>query len=292
MKRVLSILTMMSICLSLFAQTEKQEFKVAEYKGVSASAVYAVEITKGDLEKVVIEADKSVMPYVRVNVSRGVLNLSLDDISIPKALKRNMKPIKAYVTVRELNSVTLSGASKATVKSKFVSDRFAVNMSGATSMSGLVLETKELKINLSGASNVSVEGSAGNAAIQSSGASRVDLKLSVEDLKIEGSGASRFRFDGAAVTGNILYSGAVNSIFTGAGADKFKIEVSGASNVDFVGFPVKDMDVKATGVSSINANVTQFLSVDISGGSHVKYQGEPQLKKVEVSSISTLKKVK
>jgi hypothetical protein len=68
-------------------------------------------------------------------------------------------------------------------------------------------------------------------------------------------------------------------------------EVSGASKLDALEFRVSDMNIEVTGVSSAKLFVEKNIEVDISGGSSVEYKGSPVIKKTDISSISSFKKI-
>ncbi len=290
MKKIFSIIVLMTLVFTLDAQVVKKSFNVTGFNGVNAGGVFDIELIKSNNENVAIETEASVMEYVKVKVSRGVLVLSLDQ-SIPSRLQRNMKPIMVVVNIRDFVSLNLSGASRFITDSKFSTEDFKVNLSGASKASGLNINATNLKVVLSGASVFSMEGDAAKIFYDITGAAKVSIKHNCESLKMEGSGAAKIRVEGSAQDAIISYSGAVNATFKGVGSERFRLEMSGASNFNSLDFPVKEMDIRLSGVSNAKVSVTDSISASISGGSNIKYRGNPQIKSVDISSISSFNKI-
>jgi len=109
-------------------------------------------------------------------------------------------------------------------------------------------------------------------------------------FELEGSGASKLDFTGKVNNVKIECSGASYAKFTGD-CDTMEAEVSGASRLDALGFRVSNMIIEAMGVSTARIFVEKSIEVGVSGGSTVEYKGAPVIKKTEINSISTFKKI-
>lgn len=292
MRKFLSIIFLMTLMVSpVAAQTAKKSFDVSDYNGINAEGVFYIELIKGSREDVTVEAEAKVLEYINVRVSRdGVLEIYLDR-SIPSKYQRNMKPILVTVHIKELESLSLSGASRLITDSKFTSQDFMANLSGASKVSGLNIDAVNTKIVLSGASDFSISGNVENGYYDITGAAKVSIKNNFEVLKIEGSGAPKINVVGSAKKLIISLSGAVNATFNGEGSDYCNLEMSGASNFHSLDFPVKEMDIKLSGVSNAKINVINSINVGISGGSNIRYKGSPQIKSLDISSISSFHKI-
>lgn len=291
MKRILSIIVLMTLVLTLGAQTAKKSFNITGFNGVNAGGVFDIELIKSNNENVTVEADTNVLEYVNITVSNsGVLVLSLDK-SIPSRYQRNMKPILVIINIKEFVSLNLSGASRFITDSQFSSKDFRANLSGASKVSGLNINATNMKVVLSGASVFSIISNAANASFDITGAAKVNIKQNCDNLKLEGSGAAKINIEGSAKQAIISFSGAVNANLKGKGSDKLRLEMSGASNFNSLDFPVKEMDIKLSGVSNAKINVTELISVGASGGSNIRYTGDPQIKSVDISSVSSFQKI-
>jgi hypothetical protein len=111
---------------------------------------------------------------------------------------------------------------------------------------------EEMRLYFSGAAKGSAEG------------------LRTDKLKIELSGASDFKIAGQS--------------------DYLKVEASGASHLKALDFLARNIDVEASGASSVQVHVQKTLQVDASGASHVKYKGSPVIKK-DLSGAASLNQV-
>ena len=69
-----------------------------------------------------------------------------------------------------------------------------------------------------------------------------------------------------------------------------QVDVIGASHAALADFMVGDASVTAVGASSAEVEVHGKLDVNISGVSTLTYGDSPQLGKVEVSGLSTLRR--
>ena len=290
MKKLLSILFLVAISVTLQAQVSKKSFQVSGFNGITAGGVFDIEVVKSTSESLTVEADPSIINYVTAQVFRGKLKLGLDS-SIPSKLTRNMKPIKVVVMAKELSDINLSGAARLNTNSNFSAQNFRVDLSGATTVTGLDLDVDDLYVVSSGASTISIKGNAMNASYSISGAGKITISHGSENLKVGGSGASFLDIKESARKIDLSFSGAVNTKLTGKGCDYLSVEMSGASNFDAVGCPVKVMDISLSGVCNAEVHVTDSISVELSGGSNIRYKGSPQIKSLDISSISSFKKI-
>ena len=76
---------------------------------------------------------------------------------------------------------------------------------------------------------------------------------------------------------------------SGSGGD-VNFNISGGSHADLGDFTVENADLSATSGSHVTINVSGRLDVEVKGGSHVRYRGDPQIGDIDLSSGSTFKK--
>lgn len=159
------------------------------------------------------------------------------------------KKIRAYVSVKDLNALTASGASTVHLVSTISSPALNIKLSGASDLKGDVV-SKNMQLNVSGASNYKGQLSAGTFIFEASGASVMELSGNVDDLSAD---------------------------------------VSGASSVKMFNLIAKGAIVKASGASSVNMNVSELLKVHASGASSIIYKGMAVIKEMDNSGASTVK---
>jgi hypothetical protein len=201
-----------------------REFDLTGFDKVEVSHAFTVDIREGDSFSVVVGIDNNLVEYLRVEKRGGTLKIGLDT-------RRNYISSHgtAEVTMPELTGLEVSGASTLTV--------------------GGFESTRDLTIEMSGASGLSGDIECGDARFRVSGSSNVTLRGAAEDLILD---------------------------------------VSGASSVDLSAFPVADANVEVSGASAATVNASGRLDVAASGASNVKYLGSPTLGTIDSSGGSSV----
>jgi hypothetical protein len=106
-----------------------------------------------------------------------------------------------------------------------------------------------------------------------SGVSKVSLSnIENESLKVDTSGASKITVDGKT--------------------NRLVIDSSGASRIDARKLSTENVTVDASGATKSMVNVSETLSVDLSGASRVTYSGNPSKVNKKTSGVSSLKQNK
>ena len=291
MKRLSLLLTLILLSAYLFAQDVTKSHPVSAFTGVNAGGVFDITLTKSATNSVTTTADAEIAKYIQVKVKDGVLHLDLDSYNMPASLKRNIKYIKANITISQLERLFISGAAKLKSNGQFNPSSFKGDFSGAVNVEGLHIITEKSSIQVSGASKLDIKGRADAVKYDISGASVVTIEQESGDLEIGGSGASKMNFSGNAGKTEVSISGATNVRMKGSSTSAV-FEASGASVLDAEHFSVKEAEIEASGVSNIRSNVTGSLSAELSGGSVLHYSGNPVMKKVQTSSQASIKRLK
>lgn len=105
----------------------------------------------------------------------------------------------------------------------------SAEVSGASSLNISNLNNSSFTLDVSGASNVQIEGNTSNLVVDGSGASKMDLsKLSVSTASIDVSGACHGIF---SVQSNLVVDASGASVIEYYGKPELKSEVSGASKI-------------------------------------------------------------
>lgn len=220
----LALLMMASL---MFGQTRKK-IDVSDFHALRVSHAFVIEISVGNEESLEIEMEDAFLDDLIAEVRGERLIIGLDNDNWKK--RRRMKSsAKAYLTVKSLDEINISGA---------------VNLRTLD-----VLESKRMKIDVSGASVVSME-------------------LDTEDLTFGASGACVMKLEGKATNQKIKMSG--SSVYRAYDLDSeyVNVRVSGASTVNV---SVSDeLDVRASGASSIRYKGGASVNKDTSGASSVR----------------------
>lgn len=217
-------MAMLMITSLTFAQ-DRQKINVSDFHALSVSDAFAVEISVGSEESLEIEIESQFRDYLIVEVRGGTLIIGLEN---GRKNRRMREAPKAYITVKTLDRIQVSGA---------------------VSLRTLdILKSKSMELNLSGASVVSLELEAEDFSFEASGASVVNIEGSANTQKIRMSGSSIYRaYDFKTVDADVRIGGAcsVNVYVT----DKLDVRASGASSVRYKGGPSVDSDT--SGASSV-----------------------------------------
>ena len=203
-----------------------QEYDLSGFSKVNVSSAFRAEIRQGESYRVSVTIDDNLVEYLDVRVEGGTLHIGMKPrVSIGF---RNTTQ-RAEITMPALEGVELSGATQGTV-SGFASDRpLEVEVSGASRLRGDIT-AGETRMNVSGASTVEVEGAASGLDIEASGASSVRLdNFATQDARVEVSGASNATVNAKGkITGTASGASTVNYIGEPASV---RVDSSGASNV-------------------------------------------------------------
>lgn len=205
----------------------------------------------------VITADISRADSFEVSVSTNenifeYLELEKSGQTLKIGLKDNYSftnvKIEASIRLPELVGLDISGASKATVSGFNSVNDFTALVSGASRITLFNMRVGQTRLYISGASFASGDLICGNASLEVSGASRLEL--------------------------------------SGQGVD-IDVLTEGASTVNLEKFLAASAEVTATGVSNIRVYTNGDLYITASGVSSVKYFGNPIIKDINISDISS-----
>jgi len=215
-------------------KTEEMEF--SGFTAVEVGEAFEVSITQSSSFSVVITADEKIIGNIEVTQTENTLKIGLDPGVISGVLFR-----KAEITMPELDSLILSGATRGTAEGFSSSNVFTLGLSGASSLQMSDINMGDAEIEVSGASTLNASGTANDIVALVSGASDVDLSdFPVNDVDVNLSGASRatVNLDG-----------------------RLDAELSGASTLEYIGDPTMG-DINTSGDSTINKKLP--LSINVS----------------------------
>ena len=223
-RSTLIALAILMVTTLAFAQ-DRQKISVGSFNALSVSDAFAVEISVGSEESLEIEIESQFRDDLIVEVRGGILIIGLEN---GRKNRRMRESPKAYITVKTLDRIQVSGA---------------------VSLRTLdILKSKSMELNLSGASVVSLELETEDFSFEASGASVVNIEGSANTQKIRMSGSSIYRaYDFKTVDADVRIGGAcsVNVYVT----DKLDVRASGASSVRYKCGASVDSDT--SGASSV-----------------------------------------
>lgn len=188
---------------------------------VSLEGIGTVLLIQGNQESLTIEAEDNIIPHIVSSVKGNKLAVSYDNTTPSPT-----RPVKYHLTLKDLNSISLSGAVKVETSS-FKTQSLVVSTNGAGEGNLSGLEINNLTVTLSGAGKMNMAGTATDQTITISGAGDYQastLKSQTTTITINGAGKGTLNVSNilhATIngTGDISYLGTpqVNRQINGAG---------------------------------------------------------------------------
>lgn len=196
------------------------------FSRVEFSHAFQADVTQGESYSIVITVDDNLERYLQVSQTGDTLKIGFQ----PGLLSLRNATMRARLTMPELTGIVGSGATQ-------------IRIDGFES-------SKDLRVEVSGASTLRGNIDAGNLRAEVSGASRLEL--------------------------------------TGQGQDG-RINVSGASQANLANFRMQNVDAQASGASRAEVYASGRLDAEASGASTVLYSGDPTLGRTNTSGASTIR---
>jgi len=236
MKRPFTIMQMAIVCLLLinpgFSYTHlikaNEERDLPEFRSINLSLSCEVYVRQGNQQKVVLKGDPEELEEVETRVSGRRLTIQSKTQSWFGG--GSFRSVKIYITVRELESVSVSGSGNLIGEEIIESDFLELKVSGSGSIK-LSAKTSEMEATITGSGNIQLEGQTeyNDVVISGSGKLRAEnLEADRYSIRISGSGSCRIHVNSSldvriSGSGNVRYSGnpdKVNSKSTGSGSIK------------------------------------------------------------------------
>ncbi|WP_018616515.1 head GIN domain-containing protein [Segetibacter koreensis] len=166
---------------------------VEKFNGIEVSGAVSLYLSQGSTTAVAVSAgDAKYNNKIRTEVRGGVLRISVEG-GVWNGFNWTDRKLRAYVTVTDLNRLDVSGASYVSISGTLKSDEIKMDVSGASEVKGIV-NLNKLNIDVSGASVVKLAGTVDEGTIDASGACKVNsYDLIIDKCKASSSGASSIR---------------------------------------------------------------------------------------------------
>lgn len=197
--------------------------EVKSFSGIHASGAFDIEYFVSNNYRVELDMDKNLLEFAEVEVKSGILEIGFSrGIENPKKLG-----VKIYAP--KLDDIQLSGACRLTNNESFQTEKMNIDLSGASALE-LNFIANYMFVNNSGASRTTLKGQADEVRIDLSGASNIDASnMKINELELNTTGASQARVWAVSKL-NLIASGASRVLYKGEPV-KLKTEVTGAANV-------------------------------------------------------------
>jgi hypothetical protein len=186
---------------------EKEERPSKAFNRIELQGSADVEVTIGETQSVVVEADDNVLPLIRTSVSGGntlVINWK------PNTNIRNYQTVRVIVTVPSLEAVKITGSGNVTVNGLKAADvRFDLPGSGNITAVG---QADRLRINLGGSGNIFCESlQTRDVTVDLTGSGNIQVYATDSlDVTVRGSGNVFYRGNPANVEKSTPGSGNIS----------------------------------------------------------------------------------
>src|SRR5688500_17340256 len=138
------------------------------FQAIELSNAFDVYLTQSNEESVAVSASElKYRENIKVEVKGGVLIIRYDNKG---KWNTGNKKLKAYISFKQLNKLNVSGACDVYIVDDWKADNLKLDLSGASNLKGKMTAQK-LMIDLSGASDLELTGTVGQLNIEASGAS-------------------------------------------------------------------------------------------------------------------------
>jgi len=212
------------LAFPMFAQ-RGEERSIENFDRIDVSGHFDIYLKKGDKAAVRVEAREMDLDEITTRVSGSTLRIE----STRRNFRDGQKGI-IYITFTSLRDIDMSGAGKIISESVIQSDDLKVEMSGAGSIE-IEVDVKNFDISLSGAGNIEVSGK----------------------------------------------------------AQKAEISISGAGNFRGFKLISEEVEVSMSGVGKAQVYATEYLDAEASGVGSVRYRGEPKKVRVKAGLLGSVK---
>ena len=181
---------------------------VSGFSSVALQGSGNVDVTLGDTESVIIEADDNILPLIETNVLAGQLIISTKGYTTINPIT----PVRVNVTMKTLKGLTLSGSGNIHV-AKMAGDSLMVNLPGSGNIT-VTGSVTNVDASLSGSGNIYCSGlQAKSATVTLNGSGEVEVFASQSlNAGVLGSGTIRYGGNPSQISKSISGSGSINPL--------------------------------------------------------------------------------
>jgi len=275
---------------------------VAGFERVEVCCGMELYLIQSSAESLEIEADDNLMDELSAAVIGNRLEIKYrqtNNVSFQPS-----KPVKLYLTVKDLQGVSLSGGGYLEAEN-LNSESFDLALSGGSDADIRELTTGDIDVNISGGGKLMAGLIEGDQLVMGfSGGSSAQIEtLIASSVNVGNSGGGVFEADICEVDQlHLNLSGSSDANISTLTANRLKLEASGGGIVRIAG-TVVGQDISLSGGSSLKAGdlrsertdfsasgggnstvwATEILSVHLMGGSSLSYYGQPEIPEQSIS---------
>ncbi len=206
---ILSFLLFMAVVFTV--QAQKSQIRTpGTFTKIETGGSWDVFITKGDRDEIRLESGSFDLSKVITELTGRKLEIKLE-----RGNYRNVD-LDVYITVRELESVGVSGSGNVQLLSDFGADEFSLGSSGSGVIEAKRITAEKLNVGMSGSGEIRIAGGqVENLHVGQSGSGNFEgINLIAQNVKVgkSGSGQTSVHAEksltvGSSGSGNVYYRG-------------------------------------------------------------------------------------
>lgn len=273
-----------------------QEKDYESFKNVNVADKFVVKLKHSSKYSVRITSDERISPYIQTYVKNGTLWLVLDEKSYTPELKKELKQkgteaplLEAEISMPTIKSLVIKDKAILTHCDRLHAESFSLTVGDNAKVSSFNLDCSnaelscvkngvvsadvsvsgKLRVSASNSAEISLVQAGGSLIIETGGSSVVKAKANVTDAELSVSNGSR-----------VSVSGKASSI---------KVKASGLSMTDLENLEAKEGTVEQSNSSKCYVNVTNSLSVNLTGGAMLSYMKKPSIEVERIISSTLIK---
>lgn len=177
-------------------------------------------LRQGEEQEVVVEAQQNIINLLETDVRNGRWDIEFEDCI------RSYEDVVIYITLPEINTITLSGSGMIKTSDWITADDIELNLLGSGKIDALI-DAEEIEAKVTGSGRIELEGGADYGEFRITGSGNVDaynMPLIDCEVNISGSGKVKTQCSGnleidISGSGDVYYRGNpnINSSISGSG---------------------------------------------------------------------------
>lgn len=271
MKKLILIFLVVILVLPGHAQNRETR-QVDSFTKINFRFPGKLYLKQGSPQKVELQGDKDVLEEVETEVTGDRLTIGKEGNSWFSWDWDNDDRITVYITVPEIEGLSVSGSGDLVAEGEITGDDMDLNVSGSGSLTIELELTGDLEADVSGSGNIDVKGKCRSFESDVSGSGRVQLAALVRekaDFGVSGSGRIQARGSASEVLATI----------------------SGSGKVLAADLLAKSCEIRISGSGDVEINVKEELTANISGSGTVSYRGNPSKVNSHASGSGSVRKL-
>lgn len=218
------------LSLHLFAQPwktikgdgnlKKESREISNFTSLSSHGAMDVQITYGTSNRIQVEADENLLPYIQTKVENG--NLIIEPQKNINIKSRSRMVV--YVSMTTINFLSQSGSGNIDGSGAFDNNgKTDIRVSGSGNIKLDFATFNDMALSVSGSGNINLKGNAtNNITVSIAGSGNIDCSKVLcnnVDVKISGSGNVKVNVEKSIVakisgSGNVFYKGNATNIIS------------------------------------------------------------------------------